>query len=230
MQYIYETHCHTDEGSRCGKIKGEAIGRMYRDEGYYAIVITDHFNRHTYEHSGCGTWDEFIDFNMKGYFEAKKNETDSFKVFHGLEVNFSNDNDNDYLVYGADEEYLRSHPFFFDAEDYEDFYRQAKQDGLVVFQAHPFRKHMTVTKPSCLDGIEVFNGNVRHDSRCDIALSWCSKFGLRMLSGSDCHEPEDFARGGIVSSRKCGDMREFMQMLLDCDYAMKYSCDYKAKD
>ena len=223
MQYIYETHCHTDESSSCGRIPGEETAKMYRDEGYAGIVITDHFNAPTYRHSGANSWDEFIDFNLHGYLEAKKMETADFKVFHGLEMRFTKDNDNDYLVFGATEEYLRSHPFIYDFDDFDKFYEMAKKDGLLVFQAHPFRDNMTVTRPEFLDGIEVFNGNKRHDSRCDIALAWSKKFNLRMLSGSDCHEYEDFARGGIVSDVKCETMDDFMKMLIDCNYSLKYN-------
>ena len=229
MQYIYETHCHTDESSGCGRIPGEEVGRLYKEAGYSGIVITDHFNSHTYRASGCETWEQFVDYNMIGYLAAKKYEDENFIVMHGIEIRFENDNDNDYLVFGITREWLLAHPFIYDLDDYDDFYKLAHADGLVVFQAHPFRDNITVANPNYLDGIEVFNGNVRHQSRCEIALSWAYKYSLRILSGSDFHEIEDFARGGIVTSRKVNNMDDFKKLLLDNDYSIKYGYDFTPK-
>ena len=58
---------------------------------------------------------------------------------------------------------------------------------------------MTVIPPELIDGIEVFNGNPRHDSRNETAKHWAERFGLLSTSGSDFHWREDLARGGILT-------------------------------
>lgn len=229
MQYVYETHCHTDESSRCGQVVGAETARMYKEAGYAGVVITDHFNSYTFEKAGLKTWEEMIDHHMAGYRAAKALEDEHFTVLYGLELRFEAENDNDYLVYGPDETYLRAHPFLCYQESYEEFYLNAKSEGLVVFQAHPFRSRMQVVKPQYLDGIEVFNGNMRHDSRCEIALQWAMKYGLPMLSGSDFHRPEDLARGGIITDRPIRTMAEFLSVLREKRYSLKYSYDYPSK-
>ena len=230
MQYVYETHCHTDESSRCGKVPGIETARMYKEAGYSGIVVTDHFNSYTFEKAGLTEWKDMIAHHMAGYRAAKTLEDAHFTVLYGLELCLNHDNDNDYLVYGADEAYLLAHPFLCWQERFEDFYRTAKQDGLIVFQAHPFRNRMQVVRPDCIDGIEVFNGNKRHDSRCETALQWAMKYHLPMLSGSDFHQPEDLARGGIVTDRPIRTMADFLSVLREKRYSIKYSYDFETKD
>ena len=118
MQYLYETHCHTDESSRCGKVKGAEVARMYKEAGYSGIVVTDHFNSYTFDKAGLTKWEDMIAFHMAGYRAAKALEDEDFTVLYGLELRFEAENDNDYLVYGVDEDYLRAHPFLCYMESY----------------------------------------------------------------------------------------------------------------
>lgn len=68
---------------------------------------------------------------------------------------------------------------------------------MMVFQAHPFRDNMFITPPERLDGIEVYNGSIGHDSRNDVAYLWAQKLGLRMCSGTDFHHERHIIGGGI---------------------------------
>ena len=76
--------------------------------------------------------------------------------------------------------------------------KSIRADGLKVFQAHPFRNNMRVTDPGLLDGIEIHNGHYDHNSRNEFAYMWAKHYGLTGISGSDFHEIEDLARGGII--------------------------------
>jgi len=49
-----------------------------------------------------------------------------------------------------------------------------------------------------IDGVEIYNGNPRHNSSNHLALEYARKNGLKMLSGSDFHQVQDAARGGII--------------------------------
>ena len=70
-----------------------------------------------------------------------------------------------------------------------------------MIKAHPFRNHMTISVLDYIDGIEVFNGNPRHDSRNDIAMQWANRNRLLKTSGSDFHQIEDLARGALVTNQ-----------------------------
>lgn len=221
MQYIYETHCHTDETSFCGKVPAKETASLYKEAGYSGIVITDHFHADTFRKNGLSSWDEIMVFHMRGYNIAKELEDNSFRVFYGAEIRFSKECDNDYLIFGETEKFLREHPYITDLDDYDDFYKLANEAGLLVFQAHPFRNNMKLVKPSLLDGIEVFNGNKRHDSRNDISGIWANRFGLLPLSGSDFHQYEDFARGGIVTETFANNINELCEIIRTRNYSLK---------
>ena len=40
-KYLYETHLHTKESSKCGLVPAAEMVRKYRNAGYTGIVITD---------------------------------------------------------------------------------------------------------------------------------------------------------------------------------------------
>lgn len=44
VEYKYETHMHTSEGSACGASSGAEQVEAYYNAGYAGIIITDHFS------------------------------------------------------------------------------------------------------------------------------------------------------------------------------------------
>lgn len=132
-------------------------------------------------------------------------------VLLGMELRF-NDDPNDYLVFGIDESFLKEN-----AELYNltlgQFKKLAASNNLLIYQAHPFRPFMIPGDPELLDGIEVFNGNLRHDSKDAKAMEYALKNNLKLISGSDFHEYEDLARGGIVASELVNSSKDFVRML-----------------
>ena len=69
----------------------------------------------------------------------------------------------------------------------------------MIYQAHPFRFGMKITNVKYLDGIEVCNRNIEHDSHNDIAALWAEKFGLKKTAGSDHHQKGNEGLAGIIS-------------------------------
>ena len=107
-QFLYDTHIHTIEVSPCGKIHAAETVDAYAAQGYAGLVITDHFHNQFLEIADTEhNWDLVIDRYMAGYRAAKKRGDEiGFNVIFGSEMRFT-DNDNDYLVYGIDEAWLR---------------------------------------------------------------------------------------------------------------------------
>jgi hypothetical protein len=69
-----------------------------------------------------------------------------------------------------------------------------------------------------LDGLEVYNGNPRHNSQNDKAFAYAKKHELKMISGSDFHEYEDLALGGIVSEKLPVNIIELCDLLKNGNY------------
>lgn len=195
---LFDMHVHTHESSNCGHIDGADVARNYKNAGYDGIVVTDHFCYPYFELYKDKTWKELCDRHHKGYLEAKKvGDEIGLCVLYGCEIRFKHP-DNDYLVYGMPNEFLVENPDIL-VWDVKKFSQACTDNGFLLYQAHPFRNGMTVTDPSLLFGIEVFNGKPtgENPTRNAFANIWAEKFGLHKISGSDCHKEDEFARAGI---------------------------------
>lgn len=210
--YKYDTHVHTSEVSPCGKVPAAEAVRLYKDAGYEGIVITDHYFDLYFEMMGYISWDKKTDYYLEGYKSAlEEGKAIGLKVVLGMELRFS-ENINDYLVFGIDEEFIRTNKELYRL-GLKKFRALTKDKGIMIFQAHPFRRGMVLAPPELLDGIEVYNGNPRHDSHNDMAYGYAQKNGLLMLSGSDFHQTVDLARGGIITSVKINDSHELVDTI-----------------
>ncbi len=212
--YIIDTHVHTSEVSSCGRVHAEEIVELYSDKKYNALVITDHYFEAYFESLGNISWEKKIDSYLKGYRTARKaGKKAGIDVFLGIELRF-NTHPNDFLVYGADEDFLYDFPELYRMTPKE-FSELKKGKDIALFQAHPFREKMEIEKNEHIDGIEVINGNPRHDSKNMVAYNHALKNNLRMLSGSDFHQYQDLARGGIITERIIKSSGDFAQYLLN---------------
>lgn len=219
--FLFDTHVHTSESSVCGKSTAAQQVAYYKKEGYDGFVITDHFKpRDADGKRGALPWNERVAIQWRGYEEAKKFETPDFTVLHGTEIRFKG-YDNDYLVFGADKQFFYDNPEITETS-IENFRKVTKEHGgILIFQAHPFRNHMTIINPLLVDGIEVYNGNSSHNSRNEIAMLWAEKNNMLKLSGSDCHREWEASPGGILFEEKPRNEAEFVDMIRKSQYKLK---------
>lgn len=217
--YRYETHAHSSESSLCGHVPA-AIGlNMYREAGYQGMIFTDHFNTKNLDSYGNIFWEEKVNHHLSGYRNAKflAKELD-MDVFWGIELRFT-ENDNDYLVYGIDEEFLKERDDILSWTITQFMQSITTRNNVLVYQAHPYRKGCAPLIPIVVDGFEVYNGNPRHNSRNETAASAAEEHQLLILSGSDFHQPEDLATGGIVIPKRISSIDEFVTMARILDSA-----------
>lgn len=199
--YKYDTHVHTSETSECGKLPGKEVVRLYKKAGYQGIFITDHYFKEYFDRLPQKSWHAKIQKYLEGYRNASaEGHRQGLNVMLGIEIRFT-ESYNDYLVYGLDESFLEDNGELYKLGLIE-FKKLASEKGFLVFQAHPFRASVKAAEPSLLDGIEIYNGNPRQDSWNFRAYSYAVENSLKMISGSDFHQVEDLARGGIVVKEK----------------------------
>ena len=216
MEYIYELHCHTSEVSGCGRIEAAEIVRILKNKGYSGVVITDHLTPNGFSNEPLDDWRKFVDRFLDGYKKAKTASSEDFQVFLGAEIRFPQ-HDNDYLLYGIDEDFLYNNPYI-NRMSLKEFSALARRNNILIVQAHPFRNNMTVVNPDLIDGYEIYNGNKRHQSRNELAETMATMYGKIKTSGSDLHQDEDVARGGIVSSVEIKTQAELCELLQSSNY------------
>ena len=227
MSYLFEMHLHTDEVSRCASIPAKQIAELYLTTNYNGIVVTDHMNSSAFskEPYKNATWDEKVTHFLEGYNILKEELSGKMAVLLGMEINFY-ECENDYLVYGVTEEFLRNNGDLM-AYSPEDFSELAKKNGLLFLQAHPFRRGLTVEDWEILDGYEVFNGNPRHYSSNPIAETWAKYHNKDIVvAGSDFHEIEDAGIGGLYFQKEIKTNEELLEELKSGRYRVR-KIDFK---
>ncbi|MBR5552468.1 MAG: PHP domain-containing protein [Clostridia bacterium] len=218
----FELHVHTRECDLYAVSHAADIVKLYHDAGYEGLVITDHY----FEFFSDWFADELVGLSardiakrrLKGYYEAKnEGEKLGFTVLAGAEVRFDG-TINDYLVYGADEEFFLSCPVLNELKNLDELKSVLPSDALIV-QAHPFRNKMTVCDPTPLFGIEVYNGGTE-PFRNEMAEIFASHYEKAMTSGSDFHSPAALGRGGIFCEKKIKTPKDLVDVLKSGDYRL----------
>lgn len=195
--YRIDLHTHTKEVSSCGQVPARRLVELYHQAGYDGVVITDHFYEGYFESLTGLTWNQKIDCFLSGYRNAAEVGAKlGFHVLLGAEFRFT-ENNNDYLMYGFEENFLLNQQALYSLS-LAQFYQHTTNTNILIYQAHPFRSGMIPANPRYLHGVEVFNGNPRHNSRNQLAYEYAIKHGLKMSSGSDFHQPQDLGSGGIM--------------------------------
>lgn len=219
--YKIETHLHTKHTSKCGWMTAPELIAGYKAAGYDAIIVTDHYNRTTFDYLGVDTTapGNKVKPFLEGFYRmAELGEKEGIRVFKGAELRFD-ESDNDYLMFGYRDDLL--------AEP-EDIFRMgiagfspvARGQGALLVQAHPYRKKCTPAIACYLDGIETCNRNPRHENNNPLAEAYAARFGLLALAGSDCHRPEDVAVSGILSAELPGDSFAMARLIRSGHYTL----------
>jgi predicted metal-dependent phosphoesterase TrpH len=213
VSFRFDTHVHTSEVSPCAEVPAREVVRLYKRAGYNGIVVTDHYNSWTLENFGVKNWARICDRYLAGYLAAREEgERVGLVVLPGLEITFDSVGYADFLVFGLDPEYLYHYPSLYKL-GLQRFRELTSPLGCLVYQAHPFRPGITLANPAWIDGVEVYNGNPRHQSANRLALEFAKRHKLLESSGSDFHQKEDLARGGVRLPELPKDSTDFVRLL-----------------
>lgn len=213
MLYKYETHCHTSEASKCSKIDGASLARLYKELGYTGLFITDHF----YNGNTCVPrelpWSEWVDNFVMGYLNAKaEGDRIGLDVFFGFEYSIQG---NDFLIYGLDAEWLRANPDQISL-NLRDYLNKVREDGGLVIHAHPFREARYIDHirllPGHVDGVEINNTSMSPE--VNRRADWYAReYGLLMSAGSDNHVGTRTRLGGVYFTEKLTSAGDFVRLM-----------------
>ena len=187
MGYIYETHCHTSQTSKCGSITGADLAAFYKSVGYTGIVVTDHFLNGNTTVPRDLPWDERVELFAAGFRDAKKKGDEiGLDVFFGWE--FSAGGGTDFVTLGLDLDWLHAHPDCdkLHINDYADLVHEC---GGYVIHAHPFREAnyipMIRLVPRKVDAVEINACRTAFENR--LAAQYAENYELPLSYGSDNH-------------------------------------------
>ena len=217
-----ELHIHTCECDKFAQYSGAEIVKMYSDEGYQCLVITDHyfspfFKWFSDELDGADH-KTIINRYLKGYYTARdEGEKLGITVLPGAEVRLKNSS-NDYLIYGLEEKDFYNLPLLNTLNNVDELVSVLPKSTCVV-QAHPFRNKMTIFDPENIFGLEVFNYGTA-PFRNEMAKMYANHYGKAMTSGSDFHGRNALAKGGIISNKKIHTPKDLVNLLKSGDYTL----------
>lgn len=200
----FSMHVHTKGRSPCAQVEPQRIVELYKAKNYGGIVVTDHYVPWIFEQNNCKTDLEKVEFFLKGYRETKKwGDKLKLKVFLGMELNLTAYNTIEthpaveFLIYGLSEEFVYEHPRMYDLSA-EELFKLTSKNNMLMTQAHPFRAKSKCSDPEFMHGVEVFNGNQRHNSFNSLAYTFADKNKLIKVVSDDFHEEEDLEKGAML--------------------------------
>lgn len=220
--YVYETHLHTSEGSKCAISSGREMADACKAAGYTGIMVTDHFYYGNTAIDRSLGWEEWVHGYCKGYENAKQEgDRIGLQVFFGWESTYEG---TDFLIYGLDKEWLLLHPEIRDASIPEQF-EIVHNFGGVIFHAHPYREDFYIPEirlyHEYIDGVETTNAthtskfsknhfNPEFDVR---AKKYADAYNFPVTAGSDVHSTT-LLFGGIACQRKLSSVLDYKRMIL----------------
>lgn len=221
--YLYETHLHTCQGSKCASATGKEMAMALKKAGYAGMFVTDHNWYGNCAVDSSLPWEVFIKEFIKGYEEAKNwGDENDFDVFFGYEAGYGGP---EFLIYGISPTWLLAHPEMKDASVKEQ-YKLIHEAGGMVIQAHPFREAWYIQEvqlyPEDVDGVEGINAthssskstvhnNVLYDQR---AIAYGKEHHFPMTAGSDIHTTS-LLGGGVAFTRRLKSGKDYCDAILN---------------
>lgn len=180
--YKFELHAHSNPASSCSELSPAELVERCKNAGAHGLVLTNHaiwWMKETPKDEWCAQY-------LKDYRETKEaGERMGLQIILGFEIHFM-DSDNDYLVFGLDENFI---PTVYDWMDKtaKEFYDAFHGEDVLIIQAHPNRNNMVEMERDCVDGYEVFNLHPGHNSRVAFAARLHQRNGGIITGGTDFH-------------------------------------------
>ena len=222
MKYLFETHMHTCEISKCARSTGAEMARTYYESGYSGIVVTDHFlngNNTTVPHGL--PWRERVDLFLSGYLNAK---TQGDKLGLTVLLGWEFSQGADLMTYGLSCDFLYDNPDI-DKLSAKDYITLVKKSGGFLIHAHPFRGVASGSEIRLfpeVDAVEIVNGahkfhlkNPEPDRR---AYEYAKDTNKIMTVGSDAHDKGSVRGLGVLFHNEIKSNEDFIKALREGCY------------
>lgn len=216
-----ETHCHSLGANVCPKSPPEQIIEDYLNAGYGGAISTNHYSKGAFE-----TFPEGDDLVKAKYFLSlihdfkEKGAKKGFKVFNGIEVRLSYNN-QEFMIIGFEDKFLLDNCSLYTYTQ-EQLFEVCCKAGVLMSQTHPKRssgKHKVIAcDPKFLHATETFNGHFHHVNNNDDAEKFASENNLIKLSGTDYHEFGQPITAGIYIPEEIDTEKQLLDYLFKGDF------------
>ncbi|MDY6367882.1 MAG: hypothetical protein SPL13_05165 [Clostridia bacterium] len=232
-----ETHCHSLGGSGCAKCEPDYIVEKYKKQGYGGIVLTNHYCKVCYDEYPGRTHKQKLDFYFSLYKNFQKScERANLKSFLGAEVRAVTQDFEykEFMLYGFDEKLFYDNPPLFHLNQ-KQMFEFASDNGLFMYQTHPFRVGVNLGDYRYMHGAESFNGHINHVNHNALANDFCDTYKLVKMSGTDYHDPDQTITGGILIPDDINTDRQLTEYVMSGKLSLiedkaAYERDLRAKE
>lgn len=216
--YKMETHTHTYPVSSCSQIAPRDMIKRYKQEGYRTVFIANHFAEFHFHKlaeklGGNLSFERYVELFLNAYEEAKdEGEKQGINVLFSAELTLQN---NHYLLYGISKEWMLKHPDIFSFTIAE-FSAIARDEGITVIQAHPFRKgkiRNSTPEPLFVDGMEAVNSNPEYENYDQKVFEVAQENRLFVTAGSDTHKENDYARSAVLTDTEIETVEDYLEAI-----------------
>lgn len=219
MLYRYETHCHSNQCSKCAHSTAQELVRAYKAAGYAGLILTDHFIHGNTCVDPSLPWEKRMECYYNAYLQAKaEGDKLDFDVIFGLEHAYGGG--QEVLCYGIDLAFLLNNP---DIPEFtlEQFATRVHEYGGILIQAHPYRfgGWEVPVRMDIIDGIEVFNAG-NDPLKNQMALQKAQERPCILTSGADTHYTGEarIGQAGIALPYRVRDEKELVAALKKGDH------------
>ena len=214
---LIDLHTHTSRISVCARADYRDLVDEHLAAGYDGLVLTNHFNKQYVDGTVGGYSADFYprayieEFERARAYAAKK----AFKVLFGMEIALTLPDCPyaEFLLYGIEPRFLTVHARLYEL-DQRSLYLLCQENGILVVQAHPFRREQGhfPHDAAYLDGVEI-NCHPRFLRQESLVREFAARHGLIVTAGSDYHVAGQALGAGVELPRSIDSEKELAAAL-----------------
>lgn len=208
-----DLHEHTGGISWCCQMDARQIVEEAKKAGFDGFVLSNHYCTDYTRQNGFDVWIE--EYIQEFYHTERIAKEQGLRVFFGVEVTMEFDRRIHMLLYGADEDFLRTYKelYYLSAEE---LYKLCHEHGIFVVQAHPYRNATEPLPLSCVDGYEI-NCHPKYGSTCSEELLEINRqTGVLLTCGCDYHGDVEYRpQGGVLLPDEIEDIKQLTAYLFE---------------
>lgn len=183
---LLELHAHSSGISFCANHTPIELVNKIKQEGLNGVVLVNHYV-HWYEKShNCATYADFVRKYVDEFLSAKaEGDRLGVKVFFGVEVSPSYNENAHLLIYGIEPEDFLSMEAFYNYS-LQELFSLCIANGWAMVQAHPFRYGQDLQDLNYLHGLEI-NCNQSYNTDSDKVIPIALSGHVALTCGGDFH-------------------------------------------